>query len=77
MTVRELIERLKQEDPDRVVVLSQDAEGNGFDTLHTVEAMAYSDGEVGYQILTPEMKKQGYTEEDLMPDGTPALVLWP
>ena len=76
MTVKELIERLQAEDQDRIVVLSRDAEGNGFDTLHTIETASYEDGEIGIEALTDDLIKQGYGEEDVR-EGQPALVLWP
>ncbi len=34
MTVRELIEKLSTEDPDRIVIMASDPEGNSYDTLH-------------------------------------------
>ena len=76
MTVKELIKKLQKEDPNRIVVLSIDEEGNGFKELADVQTASYQDGETGLEKLTPELKKQGYSEEDLL-DGTPAIVLWP
>ena len=81
MKVRELIELLQQVDPERVVVLSRDSEGNGYAVLSAVETMAFlpdgSYGEVYLEELTPELEAQGYSEEDVREDGEPALVLWP
>lgn len=33
MTVKELIEALSKEDPSRIIVMSRDAEGNGYSPL--------------------------------------------
>lgn len=79
MTVRQLIEKLQKMEQNRIVVLAADPEGNHYDTLHDVQQMMYDDdeGEVGYDKLTPELEKQGYGEEDLMPNGKKAVVLWP
>ena len=76
MTVRELIELLQQEDGERIVVLSRDEEGNGFQPLVDVATAAYRDGDTGIEELTEELREQGYSEEDVM-KGTPAVVLWP
>ena len=66
MTVRELIERLKTCEPDRIVVMAKDAEGNGYSPLHNLWAGRYLadstySGEVG--------------EDD--EDGVPAMILTP
>lgn len=79
MKVKELLKLLKNANPDALVVLSRDSEGNGYS-----EMGGYSDeynfdeenAEIGLKKLTPALKKQGYSEEDLK-DGTDAVVLWP
>jgi len=80
MTVAELIEELKQHDPNRLVVMARDTEGNGYsplyDTLYT-GAYCKSFGEFGLEKLTDEDKRRGYTEEDVYEDGVPALCLYP
>lgn len=72
ITVKELIQELQKEDPDRVVILSSDAEGNrhsplaGFDKRAYVEENSWS-GEV-------------YDEDDCdLEDEKPvkAVVLFP
>lgn len=73
---------LKEQDPNALVVLSRDEEGNGFSELGDVATnMNFAkdgyDGNVGYRELTPKLKKLGYTEEDLLEDGKPCIVLWP
>jgi len=76
MKVKELKALLEEEDPERVVVLSQDAEGNGFSLLSAVEHYAFDGEDIGLEVLTPELMEQGYSEEDVM-KAQPALVLWP
>lgn len=77
MKVRELIALLQQEDPERLVVLAVDEEGNGFSLVHQVSPAMYSEGETGLEALTPELEDQGYSDEDVMKDGEKAVVLWP
>lgn len=76
MTVSELIAELQKHDPSRLVVMSIDPEGNGFQELSEIGTQAYADGEVGIESLTDELRAKGYGEEDIL-DSTPALVLWP
>lgn len=83
MKVSDLIKMLQEHDPDRLVVISRDPEGNGFEALGEVEAMAFDQrfgGEVRYEKLTPELEELGYSSEDIARDDgffTPAVVLWP
>ena len=80
MNVAELMEHLKTCDPTLEVVLSCDSEGNAYSTLHAwADDMVFVEGEVHYKTLTPDLQKQGYTEEDVYSgdDGVNALVLWP
>ena len=76
-TVAELIQELQKHDPTRVVILSRDAEGNGFSELYQVATSSYKDGELGIEALTPELRKQGYVAEDVLKNGEKALVFWP
>jgi hypothetical protein len=81
--VKELIEALKGADPEAVVILSRDPEGNGFETLCDIETenQVWSDewGEIGFKELTPELIDDGYGEEDLCheDDAVECIVLWP
>ncbi len=82
MTVKELIEELEKLDGERIVVLSKDGEGNGFSPLSDIDCSVYTSettwcGEVHIEELTPELRKQGYTEDDVREDGQKAVVLWP
>jgi hypothetical protein len=78
MKVKELIRELEELDPDRIVILSTDPEGNGYSPLCSFFLAAYSktNGEVGLEGLTPELKLQGYTRLDVV-KGKPAVVLVP
>ena len=49
MTVRELIEALRAVDPDLLVVLQEDAEGNGYSPLSGAEPAAEPSGPVSMQ----------------------------
>jgi hypothetical protein len=77
MTVKELIEALSECDPNDHVILSRDSEGNGYLPVWDIEEMMYHDGEVYIRELTEDMIEKGYTEDDLCPYGTKAVVLWP
>lgn len=84
MKVRELIEVLQQMDPERVVVLQKDGEGNGYSPCDGVDDnAAYSpdstwSGSVRRQKLSAADCKAGFTKEDLAPKGAqPCVVLWP
>jgi hypothetical protein len=87
MTVRDLIAILSPMNPDALVVLQKDAEGNGYSPLR--DDGAYDDsvyiadstwsGEVKYAELTDELEEAGYSEEDCAEpgEGVPCVVLVP
>ena len=81
MKVSELITKLQELDPECHVVLSSDDEGNSYRLLHAIEDnSAYIlEGryavEVGIHVLTPELQKAGYSEEDVV-KGKPCIVLF-
>ena len=85
MTVKELIKELKDYPQDALVVMSTDEEGNGHSPLDALNEEVYvadPDGRGQVYVartLTPELKEQGYTEEDCYDeeDGQVAVVLWP
>lgn len=82
MTVKELIKELEQCNPDDLVVMSTDEEGNGFDTLVDVESnnvYVPKDREIHIKKLTKALRSQGYTKEDLYEgdDAVDCVVLWP
>lgn len=80
MRVKELIKRLKIEDPEAEVVLSRDEEGNGFCPLSAIEDnRVYIEGEIYLETLTEDLIKYGYTKEDVYEgdNAVRAIVLWP
>lgn len=82
MTVKNLIELLKQEDPDRLVICQRDPEGNGHSPLYSMWTGAYKanngwSGDVGFESLSESDIVKGCSEEDVITDGVPALMLVP
>lgn len=82
MTVKELIKELKTMDPDRIVVMSSDGEGNSYSPLYCLYSADYKaeskwSGIVGFSTLSEDDIKQGYTEEDVLVGGKPCVVLCP
>lgn len=70
MTVRELIELLSKCNPDDIVILSKDAEGNGFSPLSNIQEEMYTpdttySGEISLRALTPELAERGFTEDEV------------
>lgn len=79
MTVAQLIKRLQKEDPKRIVILSSDPEGNSYSELcaGSIGTAGWGGEGVGLENLTPELKEQGYSEDDVMYNPKPALILSP
>ena len=82
MTVKALIEMLSGFEPDRLVVLSKDSEGNSYSPLHGAWTGKYRPtttwyGEMGLEGLDDEDIAAGFTEEDVFQDGERAVVLTP
>lgn len=81
MKIKELIKLLEKEDPERIVIMASDGEGNGYSPLSSIWTAAYKaentwSGEVGLEKLTEEDEEQGYTEEDVL-KGKKAIVFSP
>lgn len=77
MKVKELIEELKKLDPEKLVVMSSDGEGNSYDVLYQIDDDSmYKDNEVGLAKLTPELEEEGYSEDDVI-EGEPCIILYP
>lgn len=84
MKVSRLKELLAQCDDDDDILMSADSEGNSF---HPLSESGISIGvdawdgeyyaEVGIRKLTPELEKEGYSEDDVIVDGRPCIILWP
>ena len=82
MTVKELVEKLRQVEPDRLVVCQKDPEGNGYSPLEDWWTGAYlsitiGPVKAGLEKLTAADRRAGYSEEDVVRDGVPALFLVP
>lgn len=86
MTVKELIEQLKQCDPNDIVILSSDAEGNNHSPLDEVSEARYvpdstwsGDVVLRQKKLTGALKSLGYQEEDIYQgdDAVNCIVLHP
>jgi len=68
ITVKELIELLQKEDPERLVILSKDAEGNSYSPLTNFVQTAY----------VPETTWFGELDESgTNPEGQSCLVFYP
>jgi hypothetical protein len=67
MRVKELIQQLKNHDPNDIVVLANDGAGISFEELCVIEKMIYVPyyNEVFLRKLTPELRKQGYGKDDV------------
>jgi hypothetical protein len=74
MKVKDLIKKLQKEDPNRLVVLSGDSEGNSHYELNSYWLGSYKDGEVGLEKLTKRDLDEGYGEDDVV-KGQKALIL--
>jgi hypothetical protein len=85
MKVSELIKLLNGCNPDDLVVLSSDGEGNTYAPVSGADlSRAYRDdgsgGTTKLRKLTPELIKRGYGEEDAVQDGdgsAPCCILYP
>lgn len=81
MKVKQLITELSKLDPEALVVLSSDMEGNRFGELDSVDDNNMYDKQnheiTGCRVLTEQLKRHGYTDEDLGKSGVSAVVLWP
>lgn len=74
VTVADLINILQHEDQDRVVVLSHDAEGNGFSPFTDFGRGTY----VAESTSFGQLYNKQDEEDGVLPEGgVPALVLWP
>ena len=82
MKVKELIEQLQECAPDAEVVMAKDGEGNNYSPLAGYwEGMYRAEstwhGDVGLAELDEELREAGYSEEDVIEDGVPAVILSP
>ncbi len=83
LTVEGLITILGRFDPERIVIMSKDAEGNGFSPLSEITMAAYIPvsswgGEIGLEEITELEELAGHDESSLFSsDGIPCIILEP
>lgn len=85
MTIEQLIKQLQKiKNKNRLVVMSKDGEGNGYSPLNYIEECAYEyeedtpwSGSIGLEKLSKKDIADGYSEEDVIKDGVPAVCLQP
>lgn len=80
MKVKELIEELSKLDPEWLVVVARDPEGNGYRPLNCIDdnaAFIADDEQIALRVLDDAHRARGFTEEDLEPGAEPCVVLFP
>ncbi len=85
MKVKDFIKQLQGLDQEAEVIMSKDGEGNGYSPYADLnDEMVYIpdstwSGDVAFPELTEELKKDGYTEEDVYQgdDAIKAVILYP
>lgn len=78
MKVKELIEELKELDPEMVVVLSEDAEGNRYNEARTVGVGLFNESEK--EFYDEETLEDDYDEDEvneIRGDSAKCICLWP
>jgi len=81
MKVSELIILLKGLPQNEEVILASDPEGNNYSMLSGWGFCHYRGQawslEVGEIELTPELIAEGFSVDDIMPNGKPGIILYP
>jgi len=80
MKVVDLITQLSELDPETLVVMSSDSEGNSFKELSGVDTgMVFVPDDCGGEVMIPTSLDKGVDPEDVYTwdDGIPCCVLWP
>lgn len=67
MKVKELLEILNLCDPEAIVIMSRDAEGNGYSPLNNI----------GEDLYEAETSRYGDLADDRSIDAEEAVVFWP
>ena len=70
MKIKELIAKLEKYNPEAIVIVQKDSEGNGYSPLYEVDDGHYQadstwSGKPVLVELTPELRSKGYSEADL------------
>lgn len=77
MTVAQLIEKLQKLPGDLIVVLQEDSEGNGYDTLHRVESEGIAWDESDRNPYDREDFDEDEWQEFLQNGAQPCVILAP
>jgi len=78
MKVSQLMDILENCNPDAEVIMAGDEEGNYYCNIESVDDDLYidEDGNVGFNSITPELREEGFSDEDLVV-GKECVVLIP
>lgn len=78
MKVFELIELLEKCNQEAIVIMAGDEEGNYYNDVSGIDEPLYMDGDgnIGFNSITPELREQGYGDDDLVV-GEECVVLFP
>ena len=77
MKVRELVEKLLNEDQDAEVFVASDEEGNSINPLWSAVASQYLDTGSEIDLIHPADIEAGEYDEDDIADFGSGVVLWP
>ena len=78
MKVSQLMDILERCNQDAEVIMTGDEEGNYYSSVESVDSELYidEDGNVGFNSITPELREEGFGDEDLVV-GKECVVLIP
>ena len=70
MKIKELITKLEKYNPEAIVIVQKDSEGNGYSPLYAADDGHYQatstySGKPVLVELTPELRQLGFSEDDL------------
>lgn len=81
MKVRELIEALSKQNPDDLVVLSQDAEGNGYSSVWDLAVSYvepdYTGGRLEGVLSAEDIEDDSDEDYGELDDYTRVVTIWP
>lgn len=81
MNIKQLIKQLGQYPEDLEVIIASDPEGNDFHSLYEVSDHGWLEEErmlcLTPEMLTDDLRKQGFTEDDVYEEAPRVVCLWP
>lgn len=81
MKIKDLKVFLDRYDPELEVIVSGDGEGNSYDILRSIDTGRFEDEyysiRIGLEKLTPELEEQGFSDDDVLTNGKPCIILYP